>query len=171
MAQPDYVPVTPADKVRQAEKLPPAKRWAVDRPGEIPGLRPPDGDRFGTPGPDQGYALTLADRFRDRLKVEQGEHVEDAVAGCLGVALRRASLFGRAPVIHDLDLAFRLWGFLGDAPRELVQLRRKLFEAASHHYWDQRDITDAVPEETLRLTPAAVAERLASDWKELISVD
>ena len=27
---------------------------------------------------------------------------DDAIAGCLGVALKRASLFGRAPVIHDL---------------------------------------------------------------------
>ena len=170
MAAPDYVPVNAADRVRPVEQLPPARSWAAVRPGEIDGLRPPEGDRFGAPGPDQGYALKLARRLSDRLRLTKGEHAEDAVAGCLGVALKRAALFGRAPVIYDLELAYTLFGFLGDAPDDLVAFRAELFAGASHHYWDQRDIADLVPEDTLRLTPAQVSERLSS-WAELVDRD
>ena len=168
MAQPDYVPVSPSDRVRESEPMPPPRRWTTDRPGELTNLRPPEGDAFGHPGPDQGFALKLADRFLDRLQLEPGEHAEDAIAGCVAVALKRASIFGRAPVIYDLELAFRLFGFLDNAPRELVLWRKRLFQAASHHYWEQRAIVDLVPEDTLRLTPADVAARSA-DWRSLVN--
>ena len=93
--------------------------------------------------------------------------------GCVGVALKRASLFGRAPVIHDLTVAFTVWGFLDPSPpAELVSLRRGLFEGAANqnHYPQQRAIVDAVPESTLRLTPEQVAERYRSDWRSLLDV-
>ena len=167
MAQPDYVPVNPGDRVRETEPMPPPKRWVTDRPGELVGLRPPEGDSFGRPGPDQGYALKLARQFDGKLKLEPGEHAEDAIAGCLGVALKRASIFGRAPVIYDLEVAFTLFGFLGDAPRDLVLWRRGLFEASSHHYWEQRDIADLVPDDTLRLPPSQIQQRMG-EWRTLI---
>lgn len=170
MAAPDYVPVTAADRVRPVEQLPPARRWAPVRPGEIDGLRPPTGDGFGSPGPDQGYALTLARRYDDRLRLAPGEHAEDAVAGCVAVALKRAALLGRAPVVFDLELAFTLFGFLGGAPTELIAFRRPRFAGAAHHYADQRHIADLVPEETLRLAPADVAARLEA-WAEMIHAD
>lgn len=168
MAQPDYVPASPADAVREVEQLPPSRRWTAERPGDLPGLRPPDGKRFGRPGPDQGYGLKLARRFVDRLQLSAGEHAEDAVAGCLGVGLRRAAMFGRGPVIHDFEVAYSVWGFLGGAPADLVELRKRLFREASHHYWEQRDIVDAVPESTLRMQPDEIRTRLSS-WRELLN--
>ncbi len=84
----------------------------------------------------------------------------------MAVALRRAALFGRAPVIYDLEMAFTLWGFLGDPPADLVEYRKSLFQAASHDYWAQRPIADAVAESTLRLTPVQVREQM-SDWRSL----
>lgn len=169
MAAPDYVPVADADRVRPGEHVPPARRWTPDRPGEIPGLAPPEGNQFGNTGPDQGYGLTLAKRFVDKLVLTKGEHAVDAVAGCLPVALKRAALFGRAPVVHDLELAFTLFGFLGDAPDDLVSHRKPLFAEASHHYWDQRALADAVPDSTLRLSPGEIRARL-SVWQDLITV-
>jgi len=169
MAAPEYVPTTKEQQPRRGLGLPPARAWRADRPGEL-GPAQPEGPSLGSPGPDQGYALVLARRFEDRLVLD-GVHREDAVAGCLGVALRRASLFGRAPVIHDLDIAFRVWGFLGDAPPELVELRVPLFEAAAHHYSDQRAIVDHIPEATLRLTHQAVASRFPGDWRALVGLD
>ena len=170
MAQPDYVPISADDRVRPVERLPVPDRWAPDRPAEVVGKPAPRGDgHFGTPGPDQGYALKLARHFEGRLTLAGGEHAEDAVAGCLGVALKRAALFGRAPVVYDLELAFGLFGFLDDGPADLVAFRKPLFQAAEHHYWDQRGIVDRVPESTLRLTPAQVRARLA-DWRDLLLV-
>jgi hypothetical protein len=103
------------------------------------------------------------------LQLQPGEHGADAIAGCLGVALRRAARFGRAPVIYDLEVAFTLFGFLGDrVPDDLVSFRRPYFGAASHDYWDQRDIADLVIDATYDLTPAAVRERQsAGGWRSL----
>ncbi len=167
MAQPDYVPLSPADRVRLTERLPPPRRWVQDRPGEIKLSNHPKGRRLGVPGPDQGYAMNLAERFEDRLQLAEGERAEDAIAGCVGVATRRAALFGRAPVMADLELAFTVWGFLGDAPAELVEFRKPLFQGTAKAYLDQRAIVDHVAEPTLRLTAAEAREELASDWRSL----
>ena len=175
MAQPEYVPGTsPADTRRGAlvpgEILPGHPGWKPDRPGDhVPGTRPPSGAAFGSPGPDQGYGLLLAKRFEPRLHLQPGEKADDAIAGCLGVALRRASMFHRAPVGPDLELAFGIFGFLTpDPPAELVAFRRELFESAAHHYWDQRVIAGHVPESTLRLQPGEALAKVASDWRSLV---
>lgn len=169
MPQPPYVPLRSADRVRPVERLPVPDEWRPDRPGDIRTVRQPEGDQFGVAGPDQGYGLKLARHFNDRLQLAANEHTEDAVRGCLAVGLKRASLFGRAPVIYDFELAYRLWGFLDGAPAELVKFRRPYFDAASHHYEAQRAIADAVPESTLRMSPAQVASQL-SNWRSLFAV-
>jgi hypothetical protein len=169
VTQPSFVPVVEADQVRRAYQLEVPSIWTTSRPSELRGTRAPSGAFLGSPGPDQGFALKLARRFEDRLVLAAGEHAEDAIAGCTAVAMRRAATYGRAPVIHDLTLAFTLFGFLPDAPADLVAAREPLFRSASHHYQAQRAIADCVPESTLRLTPEQVAERLAS-WRDLVEL-
>jgi len=165
MAAPEYVPVAQGDRPRETLGTPGHGGWTATRPGDLTD-RQPTGAYFGNQGPDQGYAMVLAQRFHGRLLVaDEDEH--DVEAGCLGVGLARASLFGRAPVIHDLDLAYGLWGYLDPAPAELVAFRKPLFAGASHHYWDQRAIVDLVPEATLRLTPAE-ARRRVGEWRSLL---
>lgn len=166
MAQPEYVPISAGDRVRPAERLPAHGGWTQQRPAELRKPGAPTGTRFGSPGPDQGYGMALAERFEDRLQLAQGEHAEDAMAGAVAVALRRASIFGRAPVVYDLDLAYTLWGYLGDAPADLVEFRTDVLKGASHDYWAQRDAVDKVDESTLRMTPAQVRSGLAS-WRSL----
>lgn len=167
MPQPDYVPMTRADEVRAAERMPAPDTWRADRAGEVVGAGPPRGKQFGTPGPDQGYGLKLARMVGERAELGKNEHREDAVLGCMAVGLKRAARFGRAPVVYDMELAFTLFGFLPGAPADLVAFRRPLFEGAAHEYWAQRRIADRVPDETLALAPAAVAARL-SEWRTLL---
>jgi hypothetical protein len=169
VAAPEYVPSSLAQQPRRGLPLPPARPWRADRPGDL-GPRQPQGPTLGSQGPDQGYALVLARRFEDRLTLAPGESKDDAVMGCLGVSLRRASLFGRAPVIHDWTAAFTLWGFLGEAPAELTEHRLPLFVGASHHYWQQRAIADAVPEATLLLPHSEVVERFPRHWRALLGL-
>ena len=88
----------------------------------------------------------VAEAFEDRLELTPGEHAADAVAGCVPVAMKRAAVFGRAPMIYDLELAFTLWGFLGGAPPELIELRAAAFQGAAHDYWICRAIVDQVPD-------------------------
>jgi hypothetical protein len=168
MAAPEYVPINRDQQPRRGLGLPPARGWLADRPAEL-GAAQPEGRMLGNQGPDQGYGLKLARGFLPLLELG-GVDVDDAITGCLGVGLRRASIFGRAPIVHDFDIAFRLWGFLGDAPAELVALRGPLFQTASHHYVDQRAIVDQVPESTLRLSHGEVARRFPGEWRALLGL-
>lgn len=167
MAAPDYVPVAPGDRPRRSLGTPGHGGWTATRPADLAD-RQPAGRLFGHQGPDQGYGLVLAERFHGRLLLTEGEDEHDVMAGSLGVGLARASLFGRAPVIHDVGIAFRIWGFLGDAPDELVDFRRPLFVAAAHSYAQQREIADSVPDETLLLTKDVVASRFPGEWRVLL---
>lgn len=168
MTAPDYVPVSYADRPRTSLAIPPARRWTADRPADLQRGQPV-GPRLGRPGPDQGYALSLAEKFEPHLRLVEGEEGADVIAGCVAVGMRRASMFGRAPVIHDVELAFGLFGFLDEAPPDLVEWRRPLFAGASHQYWEQRFIADLVPEATLHLSPAEVRTRLG-EWRTLLGV-
>jgi hypothetical protein len=169
VTQPSFVPIVETDQVRPAYRLKVPSVWTQSRPSELIGTSRPRGRRFGSPGPDQGYALLLARRFEDRLVLAEAEVIEDALAGCTALAMRRCARFGRAPAVYDLEFGFTIWGFLGGAPPDLVEARGPLFRSAAHHYDAQRAIATAVDEEALALTPGAVAARL-DRWRELITL-
>ena len=172
MAAPKFAPVSPVDdsRVYGSPDIVPGS-WKPNRPGDLVGFQP-EGIRLGFQGPDQGFALKIANGFRDRLQLQPGEHAADAIQGCLGIALRRASIFSRAPVVHDLTIAFTLWGLLdSNPPAELKALRARLFEGVSntlHHYDEARALVDMVPEATLRMSPAQVGAAYPGRWKELL---
>jgi hypothetical protein len=144
--------------------------WNPERPGIVDGLQP-TGPRLGAQGPDQGYALTLAHRLASKIQLQGRERLDDAIRGCTGIALRRASLFSRAPVVHDVRLAFTIWGFFDpDPPDDLIARRPQLFEGVgnvNHHYAAGRVIADLVPESTLRMTPEQAAAAYPTRWREL----
>lgn len=172
MAAPKHTPVDPTDRPRaytSPEFVPPP--WTNTRKASVTG-RQPRADRLGHPGPDQGYVLMLAARVRPRIKVAPGEHVDDAIQGCIGIALRRASHFGRAPVIHDLDIALTIWGyFLDSPPADLVAVRAKVFAGVAnvvHHYVEARQIVDMVPQSTIIMTPEMVKKAMPNSWRALV---
>jgi len=173
MAAPKFTPV-PAIGVVTSYQSPDVvpDAWTQDRPGDFRG-RQPQGPHLGFQGPDQGYALVLARRLRPQLVLSDAENADDAVAGCTAIGLRRASLYGRAPVIHDLRIAFTIWGFLDTAPpADLVALRVERFEGAGdpHHYDAVRAIVDAIPESTLRSRPDEVAHSYPAQWRSLLGL-
>ena len=65
--------------------------------------------------------------------------------------------------MHDLTIAFTMWGFLDpDVPEDLRERRAALFAGVAdtdHHYPEGRAIADMIPEETVRMTPDEVAAR------------
>jgi hypothetical protein len=144
--------------------------WSPDRPGVVEGLQP-SGARLGAQGPDQGFALTLAHRLAPNVHLQGLERLDDAIQGCVGIGLRRASLFSRAPVVHDVRIAFTIWGFFDEhPPDDLIARRPQLFEGVgnvNHHYAEGRLIADLVPESTLRMTPDEAAAAYPASWRDL----
>lgn len=173
VAAPEYVPVDKTRPVRGYESPPRLdESWRADRAGEVVDAGQPQGRQLGSQGPDQGYVLTLVRRFAGKLSLTAGEHERDALAGAAAVALKRASIFGRAPVVHDLTVALTVWGYLGEAPAELVALRKERFEEVSHphQYVEVRRLVDMVPESTLRLSPQQASEEHRRDWRSLLDL-
>lgn len=166
MTQPKYAPIPIEDEVRPAHRLGPAVPWRPDRPAELVATQPgrphpqavPRPGR-GAPGPDQGYALRLAQRFADRLVLGPGERADDVVAGAVAVAMRRAALFGRAPVAADLEVALGLFGFLEPVDPALQEARRAAFAGVGHDDWRRRALVNGLDEDRLRVAPGDVTGR------------
>jgi hypothetical protein len=167
MAQPEFVPTPALTTPSYSSPLRRDGSWMADRPGELVG-RQPTGDRLGNPGPDQGYADVLCDTIRGTLTLADGEHESDALAAVKGVALKRASLFGRAPVVHDITSAVAALGLKSAVPTgDAGERRRLLLEEAHHpHCYDKlRAIVDGVDEEALnRPVDQIVATGTVIDW-------
>lgn len=178
MAAPEFVPTKPNNSPRRYASPPRrGEPWRAQRPGELvnSGGQPTvDAGRMGAPGPDQGYLLGLVPLVRPELVLSDGELLADVEAGAVAVALKRASLLGRAPMVHDLRVAYTVWGYLDrEAPAELVAERRSRFEGvhlSAHHYPELRAVADAVPESTLRLSLLEVAATHSGDWRSLLAL-
>ena len=171
MAAPKHTPINPTDRPRSyssPEHIP--TRWSNDHPAAVIG-RQPRGKSLGHQGPDQGYALKLAEQMRETIVLQPGESADEAINGSLAIALRRASRYGRAPVIHDLQIAFGIWGWmLLDPPAELVERRKKLFAGlgdTAHYYSETRQLVDMVPESTMLMTPDQVRTGMPGSWRAL----
>lgn len=160
-----FVPVTHRERPRQAQnlapgvRLPPPSRWRPGRPGEL-AARQPRGELLGTPGPNVGYAWTLAERRRRDLALAGHEHADDALAVVAELAAKRAAVIGRAPVPDDVEFAMELLGYTGDAPDEVRAWRPDLVRGAAEDWAVRREVVDRVPPALLRLPIAELAGHL-----------
>jgi hypothetical protein len=167
MSAPEYVPN--ASTTIRSYSSPPRRpeSWLAGRPGELGAEGQPVGEQLGSPGPDQGYVYKLLPMFRTKVHLAEGQSWDDVAAGAAAIALKRASLYGRAPVVHDLTAAFGIWGFLEPSPpADLVENRGQLFAGVAnpHHYTQLRALVDVVPESTLRL-PLGSLRTAGADWR------
>jgi hypothetical protein len=169
MAAPKFAPVDPTERPRAYESpnaVP--ESWTLGRPGDVVGKQP-TGSYLGHQGPDQGFALTIARRVAGRIRLQNGESLDDAIRGTVAIALRRASRFGRAPVIHDVTFALTIWGWLLETPpAALVERRKELFGGLghpAHSYYEARELVDLVPETTFTLSNDTLASQMPMSWK------
>ena len=171
-----YVPTPLDEKPRQKQNfaagvsMPPARGWRADRPGDD-AAQMPRGPLTGSPGPSVGFALTLAKRSRDRLRLEPTEHHDDAVAVVAELAMKRASAFGRAPTTADIDVASELLGFSGPAPADVRSWRPSIIRGARHDYVVRRRIADAVDDSVLRRPLAELGAVIADARRALAAVE
>jgi len=169
MAADPFVADTLDDEPRQRPNLapgvsmPPARAWVADRPGDEVASGQPHGRLFGTPGPNIGYAGTLAHRLGDRLALGPHEHLDDALAVASELAMKRAASYGRAPVLADLECAALILGYLGGCDPDDALWRAEATADAAHDYPTRRAVCDATDLAGLRRTP----EDVRRDAREL----
>lgn len=160
-----FVQTSSDDAPRQAQNfapgvhMPPARGWRADRPGEVDSRAVP-GRLAGTPGPNVGFALTLAGRARDRFRLESGEQAEDAIAVVAELAMKRAATLGRAPTNLDVDFAIELLGYASAAMGDVAKWRPELVRGADHDYVARRGIADSFGVSVLRLSVQELPEHL-----------
>ena len=113
---------------------------------------------MGTPGPDSGFALRLAQRFEHELKLGEGESEHDVLLGVALIAVEAGRAVRAGPLRLRRALRARTSGASSTTRRPTSQAaRRAAFSSISHDYVAQRALVDSIPEETLRLTPEDAA--------------
>ncbi len=158
-----FVPSQLPDKPRQAQNMPagvinPAsKGWRADRPGDLPNGQP-RGPLFGDPGPNVGFARTIVFRNQDRFDLAPGDHWADAAAVVAELGMKRASSFGRAPVLADIERGMVVVGFDGPVSDDVRAWRSHIIHNADHDYLRRRTVVDSVPIEWLRGTGTATGD-------------
>ena len=172
MAVDPYVPTRPEDAPRRSVAIPPAVGWKAVRPGDLDPAEPiqKKGNLFGTPGPDSGYALTLAERFHDRINPVFPETVHDAEALAAQFAMRRGGVLGRAPIQLDVELGLTLFGWLGDPPADLVEWRRLAVANVGHDYARRTTLIEAIPEWVVRHRVDDIRARMG-EWRHLLGLE
>ncbi len=165
MTQPDFVPITIAVAKFYREEVPSKE---LRRPAELKGPRRSGGRLFGSPGPDQGYALHIAEGYVEKLTLRPEESLSDAVTALVVIGSKRASIFGRAPMKSDIDFAVALLRLSQEISGSFVAVRKRLLVGLSHDYISQRELADLFSEDLLKLTPQAVADHteIWDEWLE-----
>ena len=119
MAAPEYVPSAPTT-AKHYNSPPQRGGWSANRPGETFATEESSVSALGSQGPDQGYALKLVGVFEKKIALAGGEHRSDVNAGVVVVGTKRASQFGRAPVVHDLRIAYTVFGGSSESSLNIV---------------------------------------------------
>ncbi len=104
----------------------------------------------GTPAPDGGYALTIAQREVAKLPFAHEHDRHDVAVGIAVVAAKRASLIGRGPTLADVRFALDLFALADGTP--IDHHRASPFAGLAHSYFAQRAFADAIDGDRLATT-------------------
>jgi hypothetical protein len=151
MAQQPNVEITEAEKPRRVPQPGPAVKWRAGKPGMPDG--PDDvlgGGYYGTTGPDPGWGLKI---LNETTLPSDDPHLREVIAG---LTLARAAALGRAPVPEDIEVALTLCGYGFEAPKEIVDRRKRWVDAAAHDRRSGATAVSEVPKEVLILKPDQV---------------
>ena len=157
VSQPNYVSSPKHPTELGLVDLPVSHSWVRPRVGVI---TPNDRSKrrlIGAPCPGEGYALKLLRERSAKIELAEGEEREDVLVGLSVIVGKRAGLFGRSPISYDVDFFVKLFGFDGSADDSLIEFRKIFFKGAAHSYVVQRQLADALPESSLKLTIDALS--------------
>ncbi len=140
------------------------RRWSPHRPGELGAPEEvPWGGAFGRPGPDTGWVLRLI----RRAEFDRGDRPDELEELVANVAAARASLYGRAPVPQDIEVALVLLGLRPhqlppDLADRLALERRAWLDQAAHEKAKGAAFMASIDPSVLRSTPEEVVVHFRS---------
>lgn len=139
-------------------------RWKPTRPGEI--NSPSEmrwGGAFGRPGPDPGWALKL---IRDTAwnRSERGTEAEAVLATLVAA---RASLFGRGPTMHDVEVGLILMGLRPQevppaVAKRLADERNRWLDISAHEHFKGAAFVGSLDPVLLAASPDRIRTLLAT---------
>lgn len=158
MGQQPNISADEGERPRTTLQPPPARRWRPDiKPGipTSPG-QVPEGGRFGRYTPDGGYGLRLVN------SIELPDDDSDLRAVLAALTMARAGIWGRAPIMEDVEVALALCGYGFDAPAEVIERRGRWIEATSHDVRPGQTAVAEVGRHLISLKPEEVRRALSS---------
>ena len=132
--------------------------WLADRPGELVEAGQPSGPRSATrarPGLRAAAGPPVRGQARPRTPASTSATPSPAA---VAVALKRASLFGRAPVVHDLTVALPSGASSATRPAELVAAAH----ATCSRRWPTRTTTTSCARIVDLVPPVALLQHAPS---------
>lgn len=169
----DFVPTRRIDAPRHEQNMPEGvdnpvpESWVADRPGDEDSKLNGAGELFGNAGPNIGYAYTLVGRIYDSLILSSNEHRHDVEPLVAEIAMRRASHFGRAPIMKDVDCAVHLLGLGAELDNEETKQRVLLIHDCGHNEHKRRTIVNSIPDELLFGDKAPSTDKVSA-WRTSI---
>lgn len=174
MATKDFIFKRMIDEPRHEQNMPegidtPApKGWLASGPGYVGKdqiIR--HGKLIGHAGPNIGFAITLAKRASKNWYLVKGEHIEDVEILLAEIAMRRASFFGRAPIVGDIGFASHLFGFHGEPEQGEEHWRPKFVHGTGHDEHKRRIIVNSIPEEIISGNAELNHETISGWWEQI----
>ena len=164
MGQEPNIELDSSDAPRQVAAPGAPRRWKPTRPGEI--TSPAEmrwGGAFGRPGPDTGWAMKLI-RSTDWDRADRSSEAEAVLATFVGA---RASLFGRAPTPHDVEVGLILLGLRPDevppaVAKRLTAERNRWLDKAAHEHTKGAAFVGSLDPSLVAASPDRVRTLLAT---------
>jgi hypothetical protein len=156
MSTQDFVAKNRHDRPRHEQNMPEGVEvptplpWVAGRPGDE-AIAPvvPEGEYYGHPGPSIGFAMTLVNRQWDNIVLVDHEHRHDVEPLLAEIAMRRASFYGRAPIIDDVKLAIKILSYDAAPTQGEEKWRPHLVHDCGHNEHRRRAIVNSIPEEII----------------------
>lgn len=174
MSTQDFVSPKRIDEPRHEQNMPEGvdtpipDAWTPARPGDsLDDSRSESEHLLGNAGPNVGYALSLIAHQRDNIVLAAHEHAHD-VEPLLGeIAMRRASHFGRAPMMGDVTFAMKLLSYDVEPTQGEEKWRPRLVHDCGHNEHRRRIIVNSIPEEIVEGSHVDVKAAISGWWEKL----
>ncbi len=127
MGQQPNIELSDSDRPRRPLEPPPPAGWRPTKPGSVTSPEDvPHGGRFGSAGPDAGWALHL-------LAGAELPDPDPRLRKVLeGLVMARAAALGRAPVPEDVEAGLVLCGYGFEASPSVLAGRERWLSAVAH---------------------------------------